>query len=98
MPETTRLATTIQIWWPAIHVALKMNVTNGRTESFNRSIKKHQTRPLLLPQPRELPAPDTLYHRAHPSPTRRSMNGPPSESKSMLAKNLREVPPQRSSA
>ena len=27
MPETTRLATTIETWWPAIHVALTMDVT-----------------------------------------------------------------------
>ena len=39
MPETTRLATTIETWWPAIHVALTMDVTNARTEGFNRIIK-----------------------------------------------------------
>ncbi len=39
MPETTRLATTIETWWPAIHVALTMEVTNARTEGFNRIIK-----------------------------------------------------------
>ena len=39
MPETTRLATTIETWWPAIHVALTMKVTNARTEGFNRIIK-----------------------------------------------------------
>lgn len=38
-PETTRLATTIETWWPAIHVALTMKVTNARTEGFNRIIK-----------------------------------------------------------
>ena len=38
-PETTRLATTIETWWPAIHVALTMDVTNARTEGFNRNIK-----------------------------------------------------------
>ncbi len=38
-PETTRLATTIETWWPAIHAALTMDVTNARTEGFNRIIK-----------------------------------------------------------
>jgi transposase len=40
MPETTRLATTIETWWPAIHVALTEQVTNARTEGFNRIIKQ----------------------------------------------------------
>ena len=40
MPETTRLATTIETWWPAIAVALAQQVTNARTEGFNRIIKQ----------------------------------------------------------
>jgi transposase len=40
MPETTRLATTIDTWWPAILVALTEDVTNARTEGFNRIIKQ----------------------------------------------------------
>ena len=40
MPETTRLANTIQTWWPAILVALTQQVTNARTEGFNRIIKQ----------------------------------------------------------
>ncbi|MFL5882469.1 MAG: transposase, partial [Actinomycetota bacterium] len=32
MPETTRLAATIETWWPAIAVALAEPVTNARTE------------------------------------------------------------------
>ena len=40
MPETTRLAQTIQTWWPAILVALTHGVTNARTEGFNRIIKQ----------------------------------------------------------
>ena len=40
MPETSRLATTIETWWPAILVALTENVTNARTEGFNRIIKQ----------------------------------------------------------
>jgi transposase len=40
MPEATRLATTIETWWPAIAVALAEQVTNARTEGFNRIIKQ----------------------------------------------------------
>jgi transposase len=37
---TTRLARTIQTWWPAILVALTHEVSNVRTEGFNRVIKQ----------------------------------------------------------
>jgi transposase len=40
MAETTRLAATIETWWPAIVVALAERVTNARTEGFNRIIKQ----------------------------------------------------------
>jgi transposase len=40
MPETTRLARTIETWWPHILVALRHGVTNARTEGFNRIIKQ----------------------------------------------------------
>lgn len=40
MPETTRLATTIETWWPAMLVFLQLQVTNARTEGFNRTIKQ----------------------------------------------------------
>jgi len=40
MPETTRLAQTIETWWPAILTALTERVTNARTEGFNRIIKQ----------------------------------------------------------
>jgi transposase len=40
MAETTRLATTIETWWPAILVALTDQVTNARTEGLNRIIKQ----------------------------------------------------------
>jgi transposase len=40
MPETTRLANTIETWWPAILVALTHSVSNARTEGFNRVIKQ----------------------------------------------------------
>jgi transposase len=39
IPETTRLAKTIQAWWPAILAALTRDVSNARTEGFNRVIK-----------------------------------------------------------
>ena len=40
LPEATRLAGTIQTWWPAILVALTERVSNARTEGFNRIIKQ----------------------------------------------------------
>ena len=40
MPETTRLATTIETWWPHVLVFLELGVTNARTEGFNRIIKQ----------------------------------------------------------
>jgi transposase len=40
MPETTRLAETIDTWWPAIEAFLRHRVTNARTEGGNRVIKQ----------------------------------------------------------
>jgi transposase len=40
LPETIRLAGTIQTWWPAILVALTEDASNARTEGFNRIIKQ----------------------------------------------------------
>jgi transposase len=40
LPEATRLAGTIQTWWPAILTALLEDVDNARTEGFNRIIKQ----------------------------------------------------------
>ncbi len=40
MPETTRLATTIETWWPHIEAFLLTGVTNARTEGYNRIIKQ----------------------------------------------------------
>ena len=40
LPEATRLAGTVQTWWPAILVALTEQVSNARTEGFNRIIKQ----------------------------------------------------------
>ena len=38
--EATRLAITIETWWPAIQVALTEQVTNARAEGFNRIVKQ----------------------------------------------------------
>ncbi len=40
MPETTRLAGTIEKWWPEIEGFLEYGVTNARTEGYNRVIKQ----------------------------------------------------------
>jgi transposase len=40
LPEATRLAGTVQTWWPAILTALLNDVDNARTEGFNRIIKQ----------------------------------------------------------
>lgn len=40
LPEATRLATTIQTWWPAVEAFLRLRVTNARTEGYNRQIKQ----------------------------------------------------------
>ena len=40
LPEATRLARTIETWWPAVLVALAEGVSNARTEGFNRIIKQ----------------------------------------------------------
>jgi transposase len=40
LPEASRLAETIQTWWPAILVALTEDASNARTEGFNRIIKQ----------------------------------------------------------
>ena len=40
MPQTTRLAATIERWWPEIERFLQFGVTNARTEGYNRAIKR----------------------------------------------------------
>jgi transposase len=40
LPEATRLASTVQTWWPAILTTLLNDVHNARTEGFNRIIKQ----------------------------------------------------------
>lgn len=40
MDETTRLATTIDRWWPEVLAFLETRITNARTEGYNRVIKQ----------------------------------------------------------
>ncbi len=40
MPETSRLASTVEAWWPEIEGFLELGVTNARTEGYNRVIKQ----------------------------------------------------------
>jgi transposase len=39
VPELTRLAETIETWWPAVLAFLQLRITNARTEGLNRTIK-----------------------------------------------------------
>ncbi len=36
----TRLATTVETWWPAVEAHLRLRNTNARTEGYNRKIKR----------------------------------------------------------
>jgi hypothetical protein len=65
IPELTRLATTIETWWPAILAVLHTGLTNARSEGQPAG-QTGQTRSLRLPQHRELTPPDTLP--LHPRP------------------------------
>lgn len=40
IPEITRLASTIETWWPAILAFLHTGLTNARTEGYNRLVKQ----------------------------------------------------------
>lgn len=40
IPELTRLATTIETWWPAILAFLHTGLTNAKTEGYNRLVKQ----------------------------------------------------------
>ena len=42
LPEATRLAGTVQTWWPAILTALINNVDNARTEGTGSSNKSRE--------------------------------------------------------
>ena len=43
MPETTRLARTVETWWPAILVALTHDVSNARTQWLQSGHQTDQT-------------------------------------------------------
>jgi len=40
IPEATRLASTVDTWWPAVEAFLRLRVTNARTEGYDRKIKQ----------------------------------------------------------
>ncbi|MET9203541.1 ISL3 family transposase [Gordonia sp. NPDC003585] len=40
IPEVSRLATTIEAWWPAILAFVQTGLTNARTEGYNRLVKQ----------------------------------------------------------
>jgi len=40
VPGLTRLATTVETWWPAIEAYLRLRVTNARTEGYKCKIKQ----------------------------------------------------------
>jgi transposase len=74
-PETTRLAHTIETWWPAILVALTEGITNARTEGFNRIIKQTKRVGCGYKVGRQLSAPYPQPYRGHPTAKISSMNG-----------------------
>ena len=54
MPETTRLAATIERWWPEIEPFLALGVTNARTEGHKPGDQTDQTSRLRVPEPSQL--------------------------------------------
>ncbi|TDO27964.1 transposase [Kribbella sp. VKM Ac-2527] len=64
IPEVTRLAQTIEDWWPEIEAFCKTGITNAKTEGTNRLIKDVARR-LQVPQPRQpTPTSMVLLHSA----------------------------------
>jgi transposase len=45
IPELTTLAETIETRWPAVLVFLQTEITNARTEGFNRQVKHTKRAP-----------------------------------------------------
>jgi len=80
VPELTRLATTIETWWPAVEAYVRLRVTNARIEGFNREI--NQARVVRLPQPAVLRA-------AHHAQQRRDRGG------TITVQSRPVTPPQR---
>ena len=77
MPETTRLATTIETWWPAILVAL----TETRHQRPDRGLQPDhqagQARRLRVREHGQLSKAHHGPHRSHPTATTGSMTRPP---------------------
>jgi transposase len=49
MPQATRLAATVERWWPEIEGFLELSVTNAGTEGHNRVIKQIKRSWLRVP-------------------------------------------------
>ena len=60
LPEATRLAQTIDAWWPQILGFLETRHTNAGTEGTNHMIKDAGSRRIRLPQPRQPTPPSTV--------------------------------------
>ncbi|WP_265743643.1 transposase [Gordonia liuliyuniae] len=60
LPEVLRLATTIEKWWPAIAAFIDTQITNARTEGYNRLVKRGQTICMWLSELRDLAPQDTI--------------------------------------
>ena len=76
LPEATRLAGTVQTWWPAILTALldrRRQRPNRRVQPDHQTSQKNRLR---LPQHDQLPAAYPHPHRGHPTAKISSMNGP----------------------
>ena len=70
LPEATRLAETIEAWWPEILGFLETGITNARTEGTNRASQRHCPRGLRLPQSGQPTPPSKIP--LHPAISRRT--------------------------
>jgi hypothetical protein len=50
VPKLTRLAATIETWWPPVEAVLRLRITNARTEGYTRLHRADQARRLRVPQ------------------------------------------------
>jgi transposase len=67
LPEATRLAETVQRWWPAILVALTADVSKCPHRGLQPDHQANQAGRLRLPQHDQLPAPYPQPHCGHPA-------------------------------
>ena len=77
VPQATRLAETIDAWWPQILGFLETSITNGRTEGTKPACQRCcPNRLRVLQKPGESAPPRTLQlhpnHVGHPAPRRPS--------------------------